>query len=207
MIVMDGNHFAIAGWQEYQNIEGMDKIREQNRLRKQKQRAKKSLPSDVSRDVTGQVTQGHATDIEEELERDLDIKNQSINQEAEEPKKKTIDRVIDNLTFSDIRNQIEYDILCTRIDRDELDLAVRIIAEMHVTTEPLTINGFTYSAEFVQKRSLSITSQHIEYVFECFGEQREKVYNVKNYLFAAIFNAPDTMGSYYANQVRSDGMI
>ena len=40
MIVTDGGFFTIAGWEEYQNIEGMDKIREQNRIRQQRRREK-----------------------------------------------------------------------------------------------------------------------------------------------------------------------
>ena len=40
MIITDNGFFSIAGWEEYQNIEGMDKIREQNRLRQQKRRVK-----------------------------------------------------------------------------------------------------------------------------------------------------------------------
>lgn len=45
MIVANQGFFSIAGWDEYQNIEGMDRIREQNRLRQQKRRekAKQSL--------------------------------------------------------------------------------------------------------------------------------------------------------------------
>ena len=38
MVVTDQGYFTIAGWEEYQNIQGMEKIREQNRLRKQRQR-------------------------------------------------------------------------------------------------------------------------------------------------------------------------
>lgn len=72
MIVKNQDFFSIAGWEEYQNIEGMDKIREQNRLRKQRQREKQAL-LDMSRDVTGQVTQCHATDIEEDIEKEKDI--------------------------------------------------------------------------------------------------------------------------------------
>lgn len=68
MIVTDNGFFTIAGWEEYQNIEGMDKIREQNRLRKQRQREKQKLLEGVSRNVTGQVTGCHA--IEEEKEED-----------------------------------------------------------------------------------------------------------------------------------------
>ena len=69
MIVANEGFFSIAGWEEYQNIEGMDKIREQNRLRKQKQRESQKL-LDMSRDSHGTVTQCHATDIEEEIEED-----------------------------------------------------------------------------------------------------------------------------------------
>ena len=72
MIVTDNGFFSIAGWEEYQNIEGMDKIREQNRLRKQKQRDKQKLIENVSRDSHGTVTHGHAIDIEEDIEIDKD---------------------------------------------------------------------------------------------------------------------------------------
>jgi len=52
MIERDNGMIRIIGWEEHQNIEGMERIKEQNRKRKQKQRAKeKKLPSpDMSRD-------------------------------------------------------------------------------------------------------------------------------------------------------------
>ena len=73
MIVTNAGFFTIAGWEEYQNIEGMDKIREQNRLRKQKQRENQKLLPDVSRDSHGTVTQCHATDIDKEREKEGDV--------------------------------------------------------------------------------------------------------------------------------------
>lgn len=50
MIIMDENRFSIVGWDEHQSAEGLEKIREQNRLRKQKQRAsaKKKLEEQKS---------------------------------------------------------------------------------------------------------------------------------------------------------------
>lgn len=74
MVVTNQGYFAIAGWEEYQNIEGMDKIREQNRLRKQKQRENQKLLPDVSRDCHVTVTQCHATDKEED--KDIDIEGE-----------------------------------------------------------------------------------------------------------------------------------
>lgn len=79
MISTDGSSFCIANWQEYQNIEGMDKIREQNRLRKQRQRERQRLEAEAqtqalpaSCDGHGTVTANHATDIEEDKETDID---------------------------------------------------------------------------------------------------------------------------------------
>ena len=76
MIVTDQGYFSIAGWNEYQNIEGMDKIREQNRIRQANFKAKqKLLQGNVTSNVT--VTLGNATeeDIEEEKELEKEIKN------------------------------------------------------------------------------------------------------------------------------------
>lgn len=72
MIVTDGEYFSISGWQDHQNIEGMEKIRQQNRLRKQRQRERERLPEPShvkSRD-------SHATDIEEDIDidKEKDIK-------------------------------------------------------------------------------------------------------------------------------------
>jgi hypothetical protein len=83
MICTDNGFFSIAGWEEYQNIDGMERIREQNRQRKrvQRERQKQALP-DVSRDSHGTVTQCHATDKEEEKDKDLDLDVESIKNKA-----------------------------------------------------------------------------------------------------------------------------
>lgn len=80
MIVTNNGFFAIAGWEEHQNIEGMEKIREQNRIRQANYKAKqKLLQGNVTDNVT--LTLGNATeeDKEEEKERELDIKKESIS--------------------------------------------------------------------------------------------------------------------------------
>ena len=79
MIITDSGYFRIAGWEEYQNIEGLEKIRMQNRLRKQRQRERQKL---LSGDCPVTVTQSHA--IEEEREEDIDIKNKNLCRETGE---------------------------------------------------------------------------------------------------------------------------
>lgn len=75
MIVVQEDYFAIAGWNEHQNIEGLEKIKEQNRIRKQRQREKASmLPEPEESHVTCHVTSrdSHATDIEKEGDSERD---------------------------------------------------------------------------------------------------------------------------------------
>ena len=86
MIVTDNGFFTIAGWEEYQNIEGMEKIREQNRLRKQRQREREKLllpvmDDDVSRELSRDVTQQNKKENKKE-EKDIEEKN-TISDSAE----------------------------------------------------------------------------------------------------------------------------
>lgn len=78
MIITDGDFFMVAGWQDHQNIEGMEKIREQTRLRVAKHRDKQRM---VLCNVTGNVTvtDGNALDIDKEIEIDTDKDIKRIN--------------------------------------------------------------------------------------------------------------------------------
>lgn len=81
MIFFDGDFLVISGWEEHQNIEGMDKIREGNRIRKQRQREKERLLN-VSCDSHVTVTQCHGIEEEEEEEKNKNkIKNERMNRE------------------------------------------------------------------------------------------------------------------------------
>lgn len=61
VVSIDGN-LTIAGWEEYQNVAGLDKVREQNRIRQARKREKERLlldechvtVTDMSREVTHQ---------------------------------------------------------------------------------------------------------------------------------------------------------
>ena len=70
MIYTNDNVLAISGWDEHQNIEGMDKIREQNRIRKQNQRMRQRLAIEEKSHVMSRDS--HATEEEKEKERDLE---------------------------------------------------------------------------------------------------------------------------------------
>lgn len=65
----------IKNWEEYQSIEGMEKVREQTRIRVSKHREQKKqlVIGNVTCNAT--VTESNATDIEKELDIDIDKDN------------------------------------------------------------------------------------------------------------------------------------
>lgn len=80
MIITDQGFFTIAGWSEHQNIEGLEKIREQNRIRKQNQRSRQRLALEE-----GHVTSrdSHATDIDKE--EDIEIEKDKREKKKKAP--------------------------------------------------------------------------------------------------------------------------
>lgn len=81
MIQLKEEIIEICGWEQYQNIDGLERIREQTRKRVANYRNKQKLiDCNVTSNVT--VTQGNAIEEEEEEERDIDIE-----EEREEEKK------------------------------------------------------------------------------------------------------------------------
>lgn len=68
----------ISNWEKYQNIEGMDRIREQNRIRKQRQREKQRT-LDIESECHATVTQCHATDKEEDKNKSKNKNKYSVD--------------------------------------------------------------------------------------------------------------------------------
>lgn len=83
MIVLEDGYFSITGWEEHQNIEGMDRIREQTRKRVAKHREKQKA-------LSCNVTETLRNAIEEDKERDIDKEE---NKESKE--KVTCQQVVD----------------------------------------------------------------------------------------------------------------
>ena len=83
MVTIEDDVYAIANWGVYQNIEGMEKIREQTRQRVAKCRDRKKLQScNVTGSVT--VTDGNALEEEgeEDKDKDIDIENERKNESS-----------------------------------------------------------------------------------------------------------------------------
>ena len=96
MIQLEDSKILITGWEEHQNIEGLEKIREQTRKRVARHREKLALEqSNATCNVT--VTQSNATDKNKkrkEEDKDIDINNKK----EKEKKVSSLDEIINNYT-------------------------------------------------------------------------------------------------------------
>lgn len=84
MITRYDEIFFIKNWEEYQSVEGLEKVREQNRIRQArfKDKQKQLTLGNVTANVIGnaEVTASNATDIDKEL--DIDINHMSSKTNA-----------------------------------------------------------------------------------------------------------------------------
>ena len=106
-----------------------------------------------------------------------------------------------------IKDNIEYEhfIKHTDIDRERLDEIVSLILETVCTKrKTIRIAGDDYPAELVKAKFMKLNSSHIEFVFDCMKENTTKIRNIKQYLKAVLFNAPNTIDSYYTALVAHD---
>lgn len=82
MVVIRDGYYSIAGWEEYQNIEGMERIKEQTRKRVAKHRENKRLEAcNATCNVT--ETPGNATEEEGEEDKEEEKEIHSFNQAAQ----------------------------------------------------------------------------------------------------------------------------
>lgn len=100
MIEINDDHtICISNWEKHQNVEGLEKIREQNRLRKQKERERKKL-LETSQDSHVTVTQNHATDIDIDKEEELEEEKEKKKKKKTSPKYETCDITLAELLYN-----------------------------------------------------------------------------------------------------------
>ena len=90
-------------------------------------------------------------------------------------------------------------------DHDRIDEIVDLILETVCTRRrTIRIAGDDYPAELVKSKFMKLDSEHIRFVLDCMRENTTKIRNIKQYLRAALFNAPSTIGNYYTSLVAHD---
>ena len=131
-----------------------------------------------------------------------------LREETAEPERKGKEAADAYSVYEEIiKDNIEYEhfIKHTNIDRERLDEIVSLILETVCTKrKTIRIAGDDYPAELVKAKFMKLNSSHIEFVFDCMKENTTKIRNIKQYLKAVLFNAPNTIDSYYTALVNHD---
>ena len=106
-----------------------------------------------------------------------------------------------------VKKNIDFDVLLHTYSREQ-DLVEEIyqliLETVQTEKDMIWIAGEYYPAGFVKGKLMKLNYSHIEYVLECMDKNTTKVRNIKQYLLAALFNAPSTIGSYYKAEVNHD---
>ena len=87
----------------------------------------------------------------------------------------------------------------------ELDSIRELLIDVCTTTKPtIRVMGEDKPAEVVISRLKKLNSSHIGYVMDRLNDTTTKITNIRQYLLAALYNAPVTMDHYYTTLVHHD---
>jgi len=106
-----------------------------------------------------------------------------------------------------IRQNIDYDLLLQDYpcEQDLIDGHVELMVEVCCSgRETIRVNQEDTPVELVRSRFLELDKEHVTYVMECLGKNTTLVGNIKAYTLSALYNAPTTIGQYYASLVAHD---
>ena len=105
------------------------------------------------------------------------------------------------------RRSLEYDILLQNnpYERETLEGILDLLVDTCCSHKAyIRIAGDNKSGEVVRSRFMKLDSSHIQYVLSCLKENTTDVRNIRQYLLAALYNAPTTISAYYQAKVNYD---
>ena len=104
-----------------------------------------------------------------------------------------------------VREQIDYPLLAQSYPYDDPDCLLELICEVLTSNAPtIRIGSENIPTPKVQDRFRKLTFEHVAYVMDALRETTTKIWNIRAYLLTALYNAPITIGPYYAAAVRHD---
>ncbi len=116
----------------------------------------------------------------------------------DEERKGYEDYLMDQLSIPYLKQDYPYDV-------EMIDGIVEIILDVLCSKrKAIRIAGDDKSINVVKSRFMKLNMEHVSYVMSCFKENTTKVRSIKQYLLAALYNAPTTISSYYQAEVNHD---
>ena len=106
-----------------------------------------------------------------------------------------------------VRENLAIDIMLERYPEDEeiIEGIYDLVLETVLCQQPtIWISKNEYPTNLVKSKFLKLNNMHLEYVMACMKDNTTKIRNIKNYLLAALFNAPTTMSSYFQSEYSHD---
>ena len=105
----------------------------------------------------------------------------------------------------EVKEQIDYPLLAESYPNDDPDAIVGLICDtLSSRAGSIKIGGEALPAQKVKDRFKRLTFEHVAYVLDSLRESTVKIRNIRAYLLTALYNAPLTIGPYYAAAVRHD---
>ena len=103
-----------------------------------------------------------------------------------------------SLSMEELREQNPYD---TKLLEEILSLLVDTCCSKRAY---IRIASDDKPAAVVRSQFMKLEFDHIQFVLDCFRENTTKVRNIRQYLLAALYNAPITIDGYYTALVHHD---
>ena len=104
-----------------------------------------------------------------------------------------------------MRDQIDYPLLAAQYPYDDPDCILQLICDiLSSTADTIRIGNENIPTAKVQTRFRRLSFEHISYAMDMMRETTSKITNIRAYLLTVLYNAPLTIGPYYAAAVRHD---
>lgn len=107
-----------------------------------------------------------------------------------------------------IKENIEYEYLIQEnkgLYRKNIDEIVSLMVEtVSIPKRHVYIGGDEFPYEAVKSQFLKLNYEHILYVITCMKNNTTKIKNIRSYLLTTLYNAPNTIDSYYQAEVNHD---
>ena len=104
-------------------------------------------------------------------------------------------------------DQIEYNYLLDQYpyERETIRGILDLLVDTYCSKRKyIRVAGDDKPADVVKSQIAKLNSSHIQYVMDCLKENTTDVRNIKQYLLAALYNAPTTISPYYQAKVNYD---
>lgn len=108
------------------------------------------------------------------------------------------------LYINTIHTNIDYDpIFINSPDKVVVDNIVDIMVDVFVNNyESIKINKAEVKIEYLRELLLKVNMYHINYTIDSINNYHEKITNIRSFILSVLYNAVQTLDTYYQNLVR-----